>query len=105
MKKQNEQNEVKNMNNKYLDTNIINSIPPSNVCIKITNEENDSKTYKTKQHLNRDKTSNKNLITDFKELNTNELLQSSSRDYEKPCKKGNIASPDDLSIETAVDIR
>ena len=69
--KDNEQNEITNMNNqakKCIDTNIINTIPPSSSVLKITNEELDSRTYninQTRNHLNIDKNTNKNYTKDI----------------------------------------
>lgn len=76
--KENEQNEISSMNNsahpKCIDTTIINSIPPSNICLKMTNEEHDSsRTFnKAKQQLNLDRCIDKssNKSTFIKDLNT-----------------------------------
>ena len=69
-RKENEQNERTNMNNKLnsIDTNIINSIPPSHVCLKVTNEEQEvsKKTCNTttKHHNLMDKS--KSNLKDYK---------------------------------------
>lgn len=79
MHKEREQNDVNNMNNKCVETNIFTTIPPSSSSIKVTNEEQDFNTFKQK-HNYLEKTSNhKQLI---KDLNTKE--QFPRKDFEQP---------------------
>jgi len=118
--KENEQNEITNMNNKCIDTNIINTIPPSNMCLKITNEDC-NKTYKNitknKKHLNVvEKCNNKQINRDLSNYSTTPSGSSTTRDYldnrdlKKPplrhhmesCKTIDIDSTS--SIDSSVDI-
>ena len=96
IKKDNEQNEITNMNNKNkcIDTTIVNSIPHSSVVLKITNEEQDSNnSLKSKQLSINDKTIHKQLM---KDLNTKELIEKNSKDNIKPCK--NVDSIEESAV-------
>ena len=78
IRKENEQNEINSMNNqtKCMDTTIINTIPQSGVCLKITNEKQDSsRTFnKAKQQLNLDRSIDKSSTKTFiKDLNNTQL--------------------------------
>ena len=43
VRKDNQRNEVANMNNKCIDPSIVNAFPPSHMCVKNINEEHDSR--------------------------------------------------------------
>ncbi len=96
--KENEQNEINSMNNKNkspkcIDTNIINTIPPSNVCLKVTNEEqNANRAYKAQHHhLNVDKCSHKNIIKDLNTVHAITSTRNTTRDVldDRDLKKTN----------------
>ena len=73
--KENERNKINSMNHKdkCIDTNVISTLPPNNVCLKVTNEQQVShlRTHKPR-HLNRSLLEKNN--TNFKDINTNSIL-------------------------------
>ena len=100
--KETQDNEINSMNNKNkcLDTNIINTIPPSNVCLKITNEEQDSRRTLRNKHIPNDvvdKVNNKKLNTDLNIANSisthikNDILD--DRDLKRSSRKLDYKQP------------
>ncbi|CAH1792098.1 unnamed protein product [Owenia fusiformis] len=102
IKKQNEQNHINNLKNKCIDTEIIHSIPPSKMCINynVTNEQQDSKIYKTVNIQNTKTCNSKRINTDYNSSTQQDSIENT--DFEKPHKK--VSEHDTVSIDTEVDI-